>query len=85
MHLSPALETDSSYSPTREGPRYIRGHAITLAMVTMATCIYIFMWTYLTRVNKQRAAGKIDPKHEGLTEEELAELGDESPRFRYVI
>lgn len=71
--------------PTREGPRYIRGHAITLAMVTMATCIYIFMWTYFTRVNKQRAEGKIDPKHEGLSEEELAELGDESPRFRYVI
>lgn len=54
-------------------------------MVTMATCIYIFMWTYLTRVNKQRAEGKINPKHEGLSEEELAELGDESPRFRYVI
>lgn len=70
--------------PTREGPRFIRGHAITLAMVGMATCIYIFMLTYLKRVNKQRAEGKIKPEHEGLSEDELAELGDESPRFRYV-
>ena len=73
------------FSPTREGPRYIKGHAITLAMVGMTTCIYIFMWTYLTKVNKQRAAGKIDKKYEGLSEDELAELGDDSPRFRYVI
>lgn len=71
--------------PTREGPRFIRGHAITLAMVGMATCIYIFMLTYLSRLNKQRAEGKIKPEHEDLSEDELAELGDESPRFRYVI
>jgi len=71
--------------PTREGPRYVKGHAITLSMVAMTTCIYIFMWTYLTKVNKQRAEGKIDKKHEGLSEDELAELGDDSPRFRYVI
>lgn len=54
-------------------------------MVGMATLIYIFMWTYLSKVNKQRADGKIDEKHQGLSEEALAELGDDSPRFRYVI
>ena len=73
------------FSPTREGPRYVKGHAITLALVAMTTCIYIFMWNYFTKVNKQRAEGKIDKKHEGLSEDELAELGDDSPRFRYVI
>jgi hypothetical protein len=43
------------------------------------------MWTYFTKVNKQRAEGKIDKKYEGLNEDELAELGDDSPRYRYVI
>lgn len=54
-------------------------------MVIMATCIYLFMWVYLSRMNRQRAEGKIDAKYAGMTEAELAELGDESPRFRYVI
>ena len=72
-------------STTGEGPRYIRGHAVTLAMVGMTTGIYVFMWAYFSRVNKQRAEGRIDKKHEGLSEDELAELGDDSPRFRYVI
>jgi hypothetical protein len=51
----------------------------------MATCIYLFMWVFFSRANKRRAEGKIDPKHVGLSEDELAEFGDESPRFRYVI
>ncbi|KAJ4342278.1 hypothetical protein N0V87_001264 [Didymella glomerata] len=70
---------------TREGPRYIRGHAITLALVAMAVFIYLLMWTYFSKVNKQRAEGKVDREHEGLSEDELAELGDDSPHFRYVI
>jgi hypothetical protein len=72
-------------SPTREGPRYIRGHAITLALVAMAVVVYLLMWTYFSTVNKQRAEGRLDRKHEGLSEDELAELGDDSPHFRYVI
>ncbi|KAF3034338.1 hypothetical protein E8E12_006148 [Didymella heteroderae] len=70
---------------TREGPRYIRGHAVTLALVAMAVLIYVLMWTYFLKINKQRAEGKVEKKHEGLSEDELAELGDDSPHFRYVI
>jgi hypothetical protein len=51
----------------------------------MAVFIYLLMWTYFLKVNKQRAKGKVDRKHEGLSEDELAELGDDSPHFRYVI
>ncbi|KAM0321913.1 hypothetical protein ACHAQA_009810 [Verticillium albo-atrum] len=68
-----------------DGPRYIRGHATTLAMVSMATCIYAFMWWYLQRQNKRRDSGEVSAKHRDLSEDELAELGDESPRFRYTI
>lgn len=72
-------------STAREGPRYIRGHAITLALVAMAVLIYLLMWTYLLQVNRQRAEGKTAREHEGLSEDELAELGDDSPHFRYVV
>ncbi|KAK9783461.1 putative Major facilitator superfamily domain-containing protein [Seiridium cardinale] len=70
---------------TAEGPRYIRGNAVSLSMVGMATCIYSFMWFWFRRENAKRDAGHIDPAYEGLSEEELAELGDDSPHYRYTF
>ncbi|KAJ9145473.1 Flap endonuclease 1 [Pleurostoma richardsiae] len=69
---------------TGDGPRYIKGHAVTLAMVGMACVLYGFMSFWYRQLNKRRDAGETEPKHEGLSDDELAELGDESPRFRYV-
>ncbi|KZL71743.1 major facilitator superfamily transporter [Colletotrichum incanum] len=66
-------------------PRYIRGHAVTLSMVGMATCLYGFLWFWYSRENKQREAGHIQSKHADLSDDEMAELGDESPRYRYTI
>ncbi|KAF2751830.1 MFS general substrate transporter [Sporormia fimetaria CBS 119925] len=71
--------------PANEGPRFIRGHAVTLAMVAWACAVYAFMWFYFARVNARRARGEEDWKMEGLSEEEIAELGDESPRFMFTI
>ncbi len=72
-------------SPTVDGPRYIRGHAVTLSLVGMSSAIYCFLWFWLRAENKARDGGKVDSKHEGLSDDELAELGDESPHFRYVV
>lgn len=71
--------------PSSEGPRYIRGHAVTLAMVCWACLVYGFMWFYFSRVNARRARGEEDAKISGMTDEEVAELGDSSPRFMYTI
>lgn len=54
-------------------------------MVGMAIVIYAFMWYWFRRENQQRADGKIKEEHRGLTEEELMELGDESPHYRYTV
>ncbi|ELQ34079.1 high-affinity nicotinic acid transporter, partial [Pyricularia oryzae Y34] len=70
---------------TTDAPRYIRGHATTLAMVAMAGAIYATMSWWLARENRLRDEGKVKPEHQNLTEDEMAELGDESPRFRYAI
>ncbi|KAH8195450.1 hypothetical protein TruAng_010375 [Truncatella angustata] len=70
---------------TAEGPRYIRGNAVSLSMVGMATCIYGFMLFWFRKQNAKRDAGHTDPIHEGLSEEELTELGDESPHYRYTF
>lgn len=76
---------DTVHSLTAEGPRYIRGNAVSLSMVGMATCIYGFMWFWFRRENARRDAGNINSAQQSLSEEELAELGDDSPHYRYTF
>lgn len=53
-------------------------------MVAYGTLSFAFMWGYYTWINKRRAEGKEDYKISGLSEEEVEEMGDNSPRFFYV-
>lgn len=71
--------------PTNEAPRYVKGHAVTLALVAMAGILYGLLSLYLQRLNAQRNAGKEDSKIVGMTEAQIAELADGSPRFRFTI
>jgi len=71
--------------PARTGPRFIKGHSITIAMVAFGTICFGFMSVYYYFTNKKRAEGKEDHKIVGMTDEEIEEMGDESPKFRYVI
>lgn len=70
--------------PTKDAPRYIAGHAVTLAMVALAVIIYALMSLYLRQQNRRREAGKEDSKLAGRGENEIAELGDENPKFMYT-
>lgn len=72
-------------SPKPDQPRYTRGHAVSLAMVGMGTAIYGFLWYWYRRENGKRDQGIVHEEHRAMHEEELAELGDDSPRFRYTI
>lgn len=58
---------------------------MTLGMVFMATVIYGCLWWILARKNAARRGGKEENKITGMSEEEIAELGDASPRFIYTI
>ncbi|EAW08833.1 putative MFS transporter [Aspergillus clavatus NRRL 1] len=69
---------------TTEAPRYVRGNAVTLSMVGFAGIVYGLMWLYYHQENIRRANGLKDDKVAGMTEEEIEELGDKSPRFRYT-
>ncbi|KAL8837974.1 MAG: hypothetical protein Q9176_005322 [Flavoplaca citrina] len=71
--------------PDSQGPRFISGHAVTLAMVGMANVIFAFMSWYLSRQNDRRKRGEEDAKFANMAEDEIAELGDKSPRFLYTI
>lgn len=69
---------------TNDRPRYILGHAVSMAMVAFAVVLYTIMWFYFRTRNKRRAEGKEDHKMEGKTLEESAEDGDESPLFVFT-
>ena len=70
---------------SNEGPRFVRGHAVTLGLVAFASLVYALMWWVLARENRKRREGREDARVAHLTEAEIAELGDESPRFLYTI
>ena len=56
-------------------------------MVGMGTLIYAYMWFWYRRENARRDAGEasVAEKYRGMSEEELKELGDDSPRYRYTV
>ena len=54
-------------------------------MVGMANVIFAFMSWYLSRQNDRRKRGEEDAKFANMAEDEIAELGDKSPRFVYTI
>ena len=69
---------------TNEAPRFVKGHATTLALVGMSAVIYSFMSVYFRKRNNDRKAGKEDGAIRGMSDEEIAELGDENPRFVFT-
>ena len=69
---------------TTEGPRYIRGHAVTLSMAGAGALIYTFMALYFIQRNKKRQNGDEDGLITGMSEDEIAEKGDENPRFVFT-
>lgn len=69
--------------PAEEGPRFVRGHAVSLSMVGFAMVVYAVMWWYFSRENKKRRNGERDGKVEGVSEEQIAAMGDDNPRFIY--
>lgn len=70
---------------TNEAPRYVRGHAVTLSLVAFAILVYSSMSLVLSRENSRRREGKEDTKIANMSDEEIEELGDASPRFVYTI
>lgn len=54
-------------------------------MVAMASIIFASMSLYLSRKNERRKDGEEDAKIANMSEDDIAELGDESPRFIFTI
>ncbi|KAK4152566.1 hypothetical protein C8A00DRAFT_44377 [Chaetomidium leptoderma] len=71
-----------TYIPA-DAPRYHTGHSINLGGQLAVVCLSIFGIFYCMYENKARAAGKRDHRLEGLTDEEMEQLGSKHPQYRY--
>ena len=56
-------------------------------MVGMGALIYAFLWWWYRRENARRESGEAAAaeKFRGMSDDELRELGDDSPHYRYTI
>ncbi|KAH6980651.1 high-affinity nicotinic acid transporter [Ilyonectria sp. MPI-CAGE-AT-0026] len=67
-----------------DGPRFTLGHSVSLAMIVIALMLFWAMGLWFRNVNRRRAAGKEDHRVENLSQEEIRELGEYDPDYRYT-
>ncbi|KAK3669545.1 hypothetical protein LTR78_010545 [Recurvomyces mirabilis] len=71
---------------TQDAPRYFSGHGSLIGLVTMSTCLSVFMTLYMRKENERRDAAHKAP--EQYTEHERTaerERGDCASFFRYTV
>lgn len=60
------------------------GHAVTLGLLSISALTSGLLWWAMVGINRRRRAGMEDWKMAGRTEEEIDEMGDDSPRYVYA-
>ncbi len=71
----------SNFYRDQDGPNYYLGHSLELGFCVAGIIAVVTLRMGYDRVNKRR-----DAKGTGeMTQEELSDLGDKSPSFRYVL
>lgn len=68
---------------SKDKPRFVLGHAIELGFISAGMIALIILVTGYYFINKKRAQGIKEGKYVHLTIEELSEMGDKNPYFRY--
>lgn len=69
----------------REAPYYWTGYGTSLGVIVLSLCASVFLRFKFKKINLARDAMSPQEIREKYTEEELADMGDESPFFRYTI
>ena len=68
-----------------EAPRYPVGFGICLALLVVFGIVWPVVYYFILKgINARRAAIPIEEIQAKYTEEQLADMGDESPMFRYA-
>jgi hypothetical protein len=71
-----------SYLP-KQAPRYMTGNGLNIAAVITSQILAAALMFYNRRENRLREQGARDYILEGKTQEEIDELGNQHPNFRF--
>lgn len=66
-------------------PTYYPGYGAMIGLLALQGTLHATVGLYWRHQNKRKLAGKEDWRMEGLTEEEINELGEHNPRYLYSI
>jgi len=72
----------SNFYRSVDEPKYLLGHGLEIGFVTLGLCACVALRLNYGRINAKRERSG---EAEGLTDEQLADLGDKSPTFRYTL
>jgi uncharacterized protein YjiS (DUF1127 family) len=68
----------------KDAPKYPTGHTINLVGQVCVLVLAVAGIVYSKWENKQRDMGRRDHRLNGLSEEEIRDLGYRHPEFRYI-
>lgn len=69
----------------RQSPNYWLGYGFCTGIVAAAICATLVLRVVYSRINKRRDERDEDEMRKKYTEEEMGEMGDKSPLYRYVV
>ena len=73
----------SNFYRSQDAPKYLLGHSLELMIITCGLCTTLILRFCYKRINKSRDQQQLAGV--ALSEEELADIGDRAPTFRYYL
>lgn len=64
-------------------PTYVPGYAASIGLLALQASLHTLVGFYWRHQNKRKLSGKEDWRMEGLSEEQIADLGEHNPRYLY--
>lgn len=68
-----------------EAPRYFTGYGIAIAVNVLAQTVALILYFHLRSINRKREAMSKEEIYAKYTQEELDDMGNDSPLYRYEL
>ena len=66
-------------------PTYYPGYGASIGLLVLGVILYTSLHFWYRNQNNRKVEGKEDYRMEGLSEQEINELGEHNPRYLYTL